>query len=83
MPESVIIGYLHFYKPRASAVIGCLVGSLKQSRSLRTRGIWKVSSMVFYLRNRLTNPFTFDIILNSYLSSMFGHKFHVDTNIFL
>ena len=69
MSKSVIIGT--FYKPRASAGIGCLVDSLKQSRSLSTRDIWKVSSMVFYLSNRLTHPFTFDIILNSYLSTMF------------
>ena len=41
-----------------------------------TRAIWKVRSMVFFLSNRLTNPFMFGINLNSYLSSMSGHKYH-------
>ena len=41
-----------------------------------TRAIWKVRSMVVFLSNRLTNPFMSGIILNSYLSSMSGHKYH-------
>ena len=32
------------------------------------RGIWKVLSMVFYLRNQLTKPIMFGIILKRYLS---------------
>ena len=35
-----------------------------------TRGIWKVLSMVYYLRNQLTNPIMFGIILKNYLSSL-------------
>ena len=42
----------------------------------------------FFLGSQLTNPFMFGIILNSYLSSILGHKFHEDVvmqarNIFL
>ena len=36
-----------------------------------TRGIWKVLSMVYYLRNQYTNPIMYGIILESYLSSFF------------
>ena len=43
-----------------------------------TRVIWEVLSMVFYLRNRFTNPIIIDIILKNYLSSMLWHKFHKD-----
>ena len=42
---------------------------------LITRAIWKVRSMVFFLSNRLTNPFMFGSILNSYLSAMSGHRY--------
>ena len=38
--------------------------------SANTRGIWKVLSMVFYLRNRFTNPVMFGIILKRYLTTM-------------
>ena len=43
-----------------------------------TRGIWKVLSMVIYLRNRFTKPIMFGIILKNHLSSMLWHKFHAD-----
>ena len=42
-----------------------------------TRGVWKVRSTVVFLSNRYTNPFMYGIILNSYLPSMSGHKFHL------
>ena len=45
---------------------------------LYTRSIWKVLRMVFYLRNRFSNPIKFGIILKSYLSSILWHKFHED-----
>ena len=41
--------------------------------------IWKVRSMVVFLSSRLTNPFMFDIIFNSYLSPMLGYKLYEDT----
>ena len=47
-------------------------------KSLYTRGIWKVLSMVFYLSNRFTNPIMFGIMLKSYRSSMLWHIFHED-----
>ena len=40
-----------------------------------TRGIWKVLSTLQYLSNRLTNPFMFGIILNSYRCSVLRNKF--------
>ena len=39
------------------------------------RGIWKVLSMVFYLRNRFTNPIMLGIILKCYLSFCYGINF--------
>ena len=44
---------------------------------LNVRGPFgKYVAWSFFLSNRLTNPFIFGIILNSYLSSMSGHKYH-------
>ena len=43
-----------------------------------TRGIWKVLSMIFYLRNRFTNLIMFGIILKSYIFAILWHKFHED-----
>ena len=37
-----------------------------------------VISTVQYLSNRLTNPFMFGIILNSYLCSMLQNKFEME-----
>ena len=48
---------------------------------ISTRAIWKVRGVVFFLSNILTNAFMFGIILNSYLSSMSGHKYHDNTVI--
>ena len=50
----------------------------KMKRSVSTRGIWKVLSMVFYLSNRFTKPIKVGIILKSHLFSMLWHKFHED-----
>ena len=44
-----------------------------------TRGIWNALSTVQYLSNRLTNPFMFGIILNSYLCSMLRNKFEMES----
>ena len=46
--------------------------------TIYTKFILDVCSMVYYLSNQLTNTFMFGIILNSYLFSMLGHKFHED-----
>ena len=46
------------------------IRSVNHKKELRTRGIWKVHSMVFYLSNRLTNPYMSGITLKLYLSSM-------------
>ena len=48
------------------------------SSNTYTRGIWKALSMIFYLKNRFTNPIMFGIILKGYLSSMLWHTFHED-----
>ena len=37
--------------------------------------------MIIFVSNRLTNPFMFDITLNSYLSFMLRHTFHNDVGI--
>ena len=51
---------------------------LETQRKPCTRGIWKILSMVQYLSNRITNPFMFGIILNSYLSSMLQNEFEME-----
>ena len=43
------------------------------------RGIWKVLSMVQIFSDRLTKPFMFGIILNSYLCSLLWNKFEVES----
>ena len=69
--------FMHILYPLVDAdlQIKGVKGFIKFVVFRNTRDIWKVCSMVFYLGNRLTKLFMFGIILNSFLSSMLGHKF--------
>ena len=52
--------------------------SYRTDGAIYMRGIWKEHCVVFYLRNRLANPFMFSVNLSSYFFSILGQKFHED-----